>query len=99
MFGLPGGIQLFNLFNLGAFLLLLSCFASVVARRPGGFRASLAIAVLSGSVLPIHAGFAAAGFTQFHLPVSVALIVGTFVVSVWQVVITLRARHEFSGRA
>ena len=35
MFGLPGGIQLFNLFNLGAFLLLLGCFASVVARRPG----------------------------------------------------------------
>lgn len=97
MFGLPGGIQLFDLFNLAAFLVLLHCYASVVARSPGGFRASLVIAVLSGSVLPIHAGFAVAGFTQFHLTVSVVLIVGTFVVSAWQVVLTFGARREFKG--
>lgn len=97
MFGLPGGIQFFTLFNLAAFMLLLWLFAAVVSRRRTGLRGSFVIAALSGVVLPIHAGFALAGFEQFHLPVSIAVIVGTFVVSVWQAILTWRARLEFTG--
>jgi hypothetical protein len=97
MFGLPGGIQLFNALNVVVFLVVLFCFVAVIQRRPSGFRCSLIIALLCASVLPIHAAFALSGFTQFHLPFSVFLIVATFAVSVVQVVLTFRARHEFGG--
>ena len=96
MFGIPGDIQVFTLFNLGAFALLLWCFVAVVKRTPFGLRASFIMAALSGVVFPIHAAFALAGFTQFHLPVSMAIIVGTFVVSLWQATLTWRARSEFA---
>lgn len=99
MFGLPGGIQFFTLFNLAAFLLLLWCFVAVVTRQRSGLRGSFVIAALSGVVLPIHAGFGLAGFTQFHLPVSIAIIVGTFVASIWQAILTWSARSEFLGGA
>jgi hypothetical protein len=99
MFGLPGGIQLFTLFNLAAFMLLLWLFSAVISRKRTGLRGSFLIAALSGVVLPIHAAFALAGFTQFHLPVSIAVIVGTFIVSVWQAALTWRARTEFTGGA
>ena len=95
MFGLPGGIQLFNVFNLVIFFVVLVCLVTVLGRRTSGFRNSLVIATLSGVVLPIHAAFALAGHEQFHLPFSIALILGTFLASVLQVALTLRARPEF----
>ncbi|MFD0737722.1 DUF6713 family protein [Lysobacter koreensis] len=98
MFGLLGGIQLFNALNVVIFLVVLSCFVAVIQRRPSGFRCSLAIALLCASVLPIHAAFALSGFSQFHLPFSVFLIVATFLVSIVQVALTVRARQEFGGR-
>ena len=97
MFGLPGGIQFFTLFNLAAFVLLLWLFAAVMSRQRAGLRGSFLIAALSGVILPIHAAFAFAGFTEFHLPVSIAVIVGTFVVSIWQAILTWRVRSEFVG--
>lgn len=99
MFGLPGGIQLFTLFNFAAFLLLLWLFSALISRRRTGLRSSFLIAGLSGVVLPIHAAFAFAGFTEFHLPVSIAVIIGTFVASIWQAILTWRARTEFTGWA
>lgn len=95
MFAMPGGIQVFNVFNVVAFMLLLGCFSLLVQRRPGGFAGSLVIVIGSGIVLPIHAGFALFGYEQFQLPVSIALIVGCFLVSLAQLVCTLRMRHEF----
>ena len=99
MFGLPGGIQLFTLFNLAAFLLLLWLYSAVFSRQRKGLRSSFLIAALSGVVLPIHAIFALAGFTEFHLPVSIGIIIGTFIVSIWQAILTWRARTEFTGGA
>ena len=96
MFGLPGGIQLFTLFNLAAFFLLLWLFSAVISRQRTGLRGSFLIAGLSGVILPIHAGFAFAGFTEFHLPVSIAVLIGTFVVSIWQAILTWLARTEFT---
>ena len=95
MFGLPGGIQLFTVFNLVAFLLLLRFFSFVLLRQRNGLRGSFLIASLSGIVFPIHAVFAAFGFRQFHLPISITVIVGCSVVSIWQSVLTWRARKEF----
>jgi Kef-type K+ transport system membrane component KefB len=97
MFALPGGIQLFNALNVLIFLLLLGWLAPVIQRRASGFRCSLAIAAICGSVLPIHAGFALAGYPQFDLPFSIFLIAATFSVSIAQTVMTLRARHAFDS--
>src|SRR3546814_7423876 len=60
---------------------------------------ALPISAVCACILPIHAAFALAGYTQFGLPFSVFLIVATFVVSIVQVVITVRARREFGGRS
>lgn len=99
MFGPPGGIQLFTPFNLAAFLLLLVCFVAVVLRARAGLRGSVVIAALSGIVLPIHAAFGLASFTQFDVPVSIAIIVGTIAVSLWKASLTWRVRSEFAGGA
>lgn len=95
MFRLPGGIQLFNALNVLIFVFVLGCFVAVIQRRRAGFACALAIAATSALVLPIHAGFALSGHTEFHLPMSIAVIVGTFVVSVVQAFLVFRCRHEF----
>jgi hypothetical protein len=97
MFGLPGGIQLFNIFNLVIFVVVLACFVQVIQRSPAGFRCSFVIAALSGIVMPIHAILASMGLEQFNLPVSLFLIAATFVVSAIQIILTYRARAEFGG--
>ena len=95
MFGLPGGIQLFAAINVLLFAGLLACLPPILARTPAGFYCSLGIAACSGVILPIHAGFALAGFDQFHLPVSIVLIVATFLVSAAQAALTVSVRDEF----
>jgi hypothetical protein len=97
MFGLPGGIQLFNALNVLIVIVLLVWLVAVVRRRKSGFLCSLLMATVCALVFPIHAAFALAGFEQFHLPVSIFLIVATFLVSILQVALTLRARREFGG--
>lgn len=95
MFMMPGGVQLFNVLNLLIFLVLLPCYAAAMARRKAGFAGSLIIAGGSSLIFLFHSGFALAGFTQFHLPVSVMLIGASILVSLVQVVLTLRQRDSF----
>ncbi len=95
MFGLPGDIQLFAVLNVLIFAGLLACLVPILARSPAGFYCSLAIATCSGAILPIHASFALAGFDQFHLPVSILLILATFLTSVAQAALTVKTRDEF----
>jgi hypothetical protein len=95
MFALPGGIQFFNFLNFFIFLFLVSCFIPVTQRKRFGFAYSIVIAAMCSLALPIHTGFAIAGFTQFHLPSSIIVIVLTFLVSIVQIFFTFRARHEF----
>ena len=97
MFQLPGGIQLNNFINVLTFIALLYLFVPVVQRKASGITCSLVIAAISALVLPIHVGFAIAGYQQFHLPFSIFIIVGTFLLSILQVVLTHRARLEFGG--
>ncbi len=97
MFQLPGGIQLNNCINVVTFIVLLYLFVPVVQRKAAGMTCSLVIAAISALVLPIHTGFAIAGYQQFHLPFSIFIIVGTFLLSILQVVLTYRARLEFDG--
>jgi hypothetical protein len=97
MFQLPGGIQFNNFINILTFIALLYLFVPVVQRKASGMTCSLVIAAISALVLPIHVGFAIAGYQQFHLPFSIFIIVGTFLLSIVQVVLTHRARLEFVG--
>ena len=95
MFKLPGGIQFYNIFNLVLFAILIGCLIPIVERRKVGRYASIAIALCSVIVLPIHSLFALAGFRQFNLPVSILLILGTFFISIVQMVLTLRYWRDF----
>lgn len=76
MFLMPGGIQLFDLINLLLFFPLLLAYAAAVSGSPRARACSYLIGGIGFIIGPIHAGFALAGFQQFHLPVSIALIVG-----------------------
>ena len=84
MFRLPGGIQGYLLFNLVAIPALLLGYAEVVL---GGTKAVLfasACAALGILTFLIHAGFALAGFDQFHLPFSIVLIALCPLSALWQ---------------
>jgi hypothetical protein len=87
MFGLPGGVQLFAAINVALTALLLGLFVRVLRRHRSWLACSNTIAGVSALVLPIHAAFAWAGRTEFHLPVSIALIAASFVLSLAQLAI------------
>jgi hypothetical protein len=95
MFQLPGGIQLNDFINVLTFIVLLYLFIPVVQRKASGANCSLIISAISALVLPFHVGFARAGYQQFKLPFSIIIIVSTFLLSILQSVLTLRARQEF----
>ena len=90
MFALPGGIQLFVFLNTLIVYPLLHGYARIRARGPGWVGWSYALAALVGCVLPIHAGFALAGLSQFHLPLSIALIVACGAGALAQALLTRR---------
>lgn len=96
MFGLPGGVQLFGLLNASLFTILLLLLSNLLQDRPSAFKSSLAIAAVCGLILPIHAGFFLAGYTQFNLPFSITLIVSTFALSVVQVILTFKRGRKSS---
>jgi hypothetical protein len=95
MFRLSAGIQLTNFINILTFVALLYLFFPIVQRKASGINCSRVIAAISTLVLPIHAGFAIAGYQQFYLPFSMFIIVGTFLLSILQIIRTHQARHEF----
>lgn len=74
MFYLPGGIQGYLLFNLMAMPIVLLGYRHVVlGTAKASFFAGICTA-LGALTFVIHAGFALAGFEQFHLPFSMAII-------------------------
>ena len=83
MFYLPGGVQGFLVFNLAAIALVLVGYRHVLlGTQRAKFYAGVCAALGIGTSL-IHAGFALAGLEQFHLPLSVAIIVLCLVCAVW----------------
>lgn len=74
MFHVPGGIQGFLVFNLLAVGFLLHGYRQVLLVRPS---ARIYAAVCGGTgvaTAAIHAGFAAIGRDEFHLPLSVLVL-------------------------
>lgn len=99
MFHVPGGIQGFLVFNLAAIALVLAGYRHVLlatsrARCYAGVCAALGI----GTGL-IHAGFALAGLEQFHLPLSVAIIVLCLACAVWLLCDLRHAQGQLARQA
>lgn len=97
MFALPGGIQLFDLMNVILFIPLLAAFSAAIRRTSGGYRGAQLIGAIGLIIGPIHAGFALAGFTQFHLPASIALIIAPSVCGAGLLALVSRNRQEFGA--
>lgn len=84
LFRLPGGNQMNLLLNIPIIALVLYAHGRVVADiQPGRFFYKL-LAALGLLTCAIHAGFFLAGSAAFVQPMSIALLVATFVLSVWQ---------------
>jgi hypothetical protein len=83
MFHVPGGIQGFLVFNLAAIALLLAGYRHVLLATPQADLSAGVCAALGVGTCLIHAGFALAGLEQFHLPLSVAIIVLCLASAVW----------------
>ena len=83
MFHVPGGIQGFLVFNLAAIAVVLVGYRHVLlATAQAKLYAGICAALGAGTCLT-HAGFALAGLEQFHLPLSVAIIVLCLASGVW----------------
>lgn len=74
MFYLPGGIQGYLLFNLIAMPVVLLGYRHVLLGTARAVLFAAICAALGALTFVIHAGFALAGFEQFHLPFSMAII-------------------------
>lgn len=84
MFHLPGGVQGYLAFNMLAIPILLLGYTQVLLRADKAVLFAGLCAALGALTFLIHAGFALAGFAQFHLPLSMALIVLCLVSALWQ---------------
>ncbi|PIG28605.1 hypothetical protein CLU93_2901 [Janthinobacterium sp. 35] len=83
MFHVPGGVQGFLVFNLAAIALVLVGYRHVLLATPRAVLYACVCAVLGVGTCLIHAGFALAGMEQFHLPLSVAIIVLCLASAFW----------------
>lgn len=92
LFHLPGGLPLFLALNLILLLVVLYGFRRVARWEPGARGFSYLLAGAGIFAFAVHMAFIALGDPAFQAPVSVALLVGTLVVSVAQAVATRRCR-------
>lgn len=83
MFYLPGGVQGFLVFNLAAIAVVLAGYRQVLLALPRARLYAGICGALGVATFLIHAGFALAGREQFHLPLSMAVIVGCLGCALW----------------
>ena len=99
MFHLPGGVQGFLVFNLAAIAVVLAGYRHVLlATARATLYAGVCAALGVGTCL-IHAGFTLAGLEQFHLPLSVAIIVLCLASAVWLLRDLRRAQIHLARQA
>jgi len=87
LFGLPGGIELFLVVNLALLAVVLYGFERVVLWRPGARAFSYILAAAGIFAFSIHMVLIGAGHPEFRAPVSLALLAGTLLVSVAQILV------------
>jgi len=84
LFLLPGGNQLNLLLNIPIIALVLYAHSRVVANIHTGMFFYKLLAALGFLTCAIHAGFLLVGNERFVQPMSIALLLATFVLSAWQ---------------
>ncbi len=85
LFGLPGGITLFLIFNFVLLWIVLFGFSRVVCGTPWARWFSYALAAAGIFAFAIHMTFLWLGYDQFGTPISVGLLAAILVVSLGQV--------------
>lgn len=96
LFRIPGGNQVNLLLNIPIIALVLYAHSRVVADVNAGMFFYKLLAALGFLTCAIHAGFMLLGHAAFVQPVSIALLVATFVLSAWQL-LTLRGKDVVSA--
>lgn len=99
MFHVPGGVQGFLVFNLAAITLVLVGYRHVLLGSRQAPRYAAVCAALGVGTFLIHAGFALAGLAQFHLPLSVAIIVLCLASAVWLLRDVRRTQGQLARQA
>ncbi len=99
MFLLPGGIQFFDLFNLGIIPILLIGYKAVILRTSRGYYYSWLLAGLGILTALIHSGFYLHGYRQFTLLVSALIIVLCAVSGIIQMILTIQEREKFQSES
>lgn len=94
LFGLPGGIQFFLILHVALLGVVLWGYGSVVLWSRGARMYSYLLACAGIFATLIHGGFLAAGTPQFRSPTSVALLIGTLILSIWQIAVVKRCRNS-----
>jgi hypothetical protein len=92
LFGIPGGLQVFLGLNLLLVIVVLYGHQALMLGRASGF--VLSWLLVAGGVFAaiIHSIFLLQGSDAFLSPVSIALLVATFALSLLQAVTLLKAR-------
>ncbi|GLR12169.1 hypothetical protein GCM10007907_09590 [Chitinimonas prasina] len=99
LFNIPGGNQVNLLLNIPIIALVLYAHSRVVANLRTGLNYYKLLAVLGFLTVGIHAFFFTLGREAFMQPMSVALLLATLVLSVWQLVALRRFKESTSVAA
>ncbi len=95
MFGLPGGLRLFLVLNLGLALAALYGFRELLRGARSGPWFAFALAAAGLFAVAIHSWFLATGHPQFRDSVSIGILAATLLLSVPQAVVAVRElRHN-----
>lgn len=91
MFLLPGGIQVYLLFNIVVIPVVIVGYKHVLMQTSHAQLYSYLCAGLAVVTFVIHALFALYGAEQFNLPMSISIIVLCLLSGGWQLLLTQRA--------
>jgi hypothetical protein len=96
LFGIPGGIQAFVAINLVLIAAALIGLREITRGARLGSVMAVVVACCGIFAFGIHSAFLLKGHAEFRLPVSLALLLATLVVSIWQLATLAAVR---GGRA
>lgn len=94
LFGLPGGIQFFDLLHIPLLIAALVGLQRLVEGAKSGHAFALVLAAAGVAAFALHTFFIAAGHPEFRQPVSLAILAATLCTSLPQGILAWRAlRH------
>ncbi|UCH48480.1 MAG: hypothetical protein JSU95_01275 [Betaproteobacteria bacterium] len=94
LFGIPGGIQLFLILNLGLVLVVLYGLQALAQGRAAGVVFSWVLVAGGWFAGIIHTYFILSGDEAFRLPMSLLLLAATFILSSLQAVALIHFRRR-----